>query len=798
MTDLANLQIRIQSLEAAVADDRLDSLAKSGNRAEKATDGVTGAFKRFAGPAALIATTIGTLSKLTSVTREFEVLNAQLITATGSAASAGKAFEAIEDFASSTPFDLQQVTESFTKLVNLGLTPSERALVSYGDTASAMGKDLNQLIEAVADAATGEFERLKEFGIKAKSEGENVTFTFRGVKTTVKKEAAEIEEFLTKLGENNFAGAMAQRMETLDGAISNLGDEWNKLFRNISSQGLDSVLEGSVRGAINLLEELNAQLASGELVANLQAVGIAFEGMGRDIAFTVDTIVDIWNDAFSTAEGQGIAGATTETIDFITEAFANLPQNIRAAIQLLVVEIASIVDYAAEYGSAFGEVFGIELANFVERAKVYGQAIGEALNPFGEGSGIDLEAELRRLDDIAIEMTDDALKRAERNAEATTQARRDSIVAIIEERDASIKAVDDQLAASDKLRASYDEQLKARKAAAGSVDRLAEFGQGATATEEGETKKEQKQRETQEKAFESLRLSLRTEEEVIAESYRKRFDIILQNTEEGSGKQLDLKKRLDEEFATQALGALATPDTFEDQLTELEDFYNARRELILANSALTEEERTELEVELTTQRNERLRQLEQSRVSAIFSTSAELFDGLAGLAKQFAGEQSGTYKALFAVSKAFAIADSIVKIQQGIAAASSLPFPANLAAIGSTVAATAGVVSTIQGTNFAGTFDNGGTIPQGKVGLVGEFGPELISGPTNVKSRRETAEALREGGSQKEAAPVAPPVVNVRNINVLDPAIVGDYLATDEGEQMIMNVVQRNQQAIGF
>ena len=50
--------------------------------------------------------------------------------------------------------------------------------------------------EAVADAAVGEFERLKEFGIKAKSEGDKVTFLFKGVSTTVGKNAAEIETFL--------------------------------------------------------------------------------------------------------------------------------------------------------------------------------------------------------------------------------------------------------------------------------------------------------------------------------------------------------------------------------------------------------------------------------------------------------------------------------------------------------------------------------------------------------------------------------------------------------------------------
>ena len=58
-----------------------------------------------------------------------------------------------------------------------------------------MAKTLNQMIEAVADAATGEFERLKEFGIKAKSEGDKVSFIFRGVTTTVKKESNAIQNY---------------------------------------------------------------------------------------------------------------------------------------------------------------------------------------------------------------------------------------------------------------------------------------------------------------------------------------------------------------------------------------------------------------------------------------------------------------------------------------------------------------------------------------------------------------------------------------------------------------------------
>lgn len=790
MDDLATLQIRVQSLEAEVADQRLKRLGRTGARTKRATDGLTAAFKRFAGPVAAAAGAVAGLRKVVSITREFEVLNAQLITATGSAESAGVAFEAIQDFASTTPYDLQQVTEGFTKLVNLGLTPSEAALTSYGNTASAMGKDLNQLIEAVADAATGEFERLKEFGIRAKSQGDEVSFIFRGVTTTVGKNAAEIEAYLQALGENEFAGAMQERVNTLDGALSNLGDEWDKLFLNISNQGIGDVIADSVRVAIDVLEELNAMLQSGQFEVALDAILEKFEGFGRDVARTLDIITEIWNEVPESLEG----------------AFRNLPENVRAVIQLMAIEIAALVDYGAEYGAAFGQVLGSEFAKIVEKSKAYGKAIGEALNPFDDGN-FDLEDRLRELDAIAADMADQAFSRAEQQVEFSRQARRASIEAILEERDAAVASFNTQIAAAEYLRKKYDEEIAARRAAGG--DRLAQFAQGVTGTgtgtgtgeDSGETDQQRKARGAQEEALEDLRKSLRSEEEVIQESYDNRLAIILANTEEGSIQQADLKRRLDEEFATQALGDLAVTDTYEEQLMEVENYYTRRRELILENTALTEEQRTTLEEGLTKQRNQRLEQLETERTATVLSASANLFGNLADLSKQFAGEQSGIYRATFAASKAFAIAESVLKIQQGIAiASSSTSWPANLAAIASTVAATSSIISTIRGTTYSGAYEAGGTIPQGKIGLVGEFGPELVEGPANVRSRRETAQMFREGqdGNGQQMAMMPAPEVNVKNINVLDPAVVGDYLATDEGEQIIMNVVQRNQRAIGF
>lgn len=171
------------------------------------------------------------------VNREFESLNASLITVTGSAENADTAFAWIEKFATETPYQLSEVVKGFTKLTALGLEPSADALRSYGNVASGMGKSLDQFIEAVADASVAEFERLKEFGIKSKNQGDTIQFTFRGASTSVKNSADEITAYLQNLGDVEFAGGMARQMDTLDGKISNLGDSWEKLLRKLGDSG---------------------------------------------------------------------------------------------------------------------------------------------------------------------------------------------------------------------------------------------------------------------------------------------------------------------------------------------------------------------------------------------------------------------------------------------------------------------------------------------------------------------------------------------------------------------------------
>ncbi|MBG89601.1 MAG: hypothetical protein CMO80_22260 [Verrucomicrobiales bacterium] len=726
--DIARLSIRVNSLEASLAEKRLKGLGDQGVKTEKATNGLISTFVRFAGPAAAAAAAVGGLSKVINVTREFDVLNAQLITATGSAEGAAVAFEAIQDFATQTPYDLQQATEGFTKLVNLGLTPSQRAMVSYGDTASAMGKDLNQMVEAVADAATGEFERLKEFGIRSSRQGDQVKFTFKGVTETVKMNAADIEEYLIKLGENNFAGAMAERMKTLDGAISNLGDSWDAMFLTISNTGIGDTIESGVRLATDAIQEITDLIESGQLGAYFDAWTTQFESMGEGVADALSFITDLWSQVPDEWKQYG-----SEAIDSIIDVFKYLPLNIKTYVKLIGVELSSIAQYGKIYGEYAVEYFIAAFDKLVAKSKAYGKAIGEAIDPFGDGA-FDLDAELARIDQKFKDSTEGRLKAAKAAADEQTQQRRDALTELFKERDAVIKTTEEKINAADKLRETYEKEREARRNAEG--DKTAGFKSGGSGEGEEEPVAVNKD-------LDSVIKSLRTEEEAIQESYDRRLQIILDNTEEGSKQQQELKQRLDEKFAEEALGEFGESDSFEDELERINEEWEARRELILNNTQLTEEQRTELEEKLTKERNERVKALEDAKMQNTLGATSDLFGSLAGLAKTFGDEQSDTYKAMFAVSKAFSIAESIMAIQTGIANAAALPFPANIPAIGSVITATAGVLSTIQSTNFSGAYDQGGQIPAGSVGLVGEFGPELVSGPAQIMGRKQTMDAIR-------------------------------------------------------
>jgi hypothetical protein len=235
-------------------DNRLDQSGKEFSKFEKISSGALASL----GAAFSVGAVLSFGKAVIDTTANFQKMEAVLTNTLGSQSAAKVAMDQIVEFASKTPFQVDELTSAFVKLANRGFKPTISEMTSLGDLASSTGKSFDQLAEATLDAMTGEFERLKEFGIRAKAEGDNVAFTFKGVTTEVEKTDTAIQEYLISLGEaEGVSGSMAAISETVGGKISNLGDNFTQLQLVIGNSS-----SGLVSGVLDLANALTERLVS--------------------------------------------------------------------------------------------------------------------------------------------------------------------------------------------------------------------------------------------------------------------------------------------------------------------------------------------------------------------------------------------------------------------------------------------------------------------------------------------------------------------------------------------------------
>lgn len=238
--------------------------AKDGeSKITKATAGISRAVtSTFAGVFSTAAI-VGFGKAVLDVTSEFQKFGAVLSNTLGSSALADLRLKEIQDFAAVTPFGVNELTAAFVKLANSGFKPTGDQMRSLGDLAASTGKSFDQLAEAVLDAQVGEFERLKEFGIRAKDAGDSVIFTYKGVQTQVEKTSDAIRNYITNLGNaEGVSGSMAKISQTLGGQISNLGDSWDQMLLSVgkNTSGVFNSAIGVISRAINKITDYNEEL----------------------------------------------------------------------------------------------------------------------------------------------------------------------------------------------------------------------------------------------------------------------------------------------------------------------------------------------------------------------------------------------------------------------------------------------------------------------------------------------------------------------------------------------------------
>ncbi|AXK39618.1 tape measure protein [Crenobacter cavernae] len=256
----------------------LGRVAESVGRVKDAvgdTVGVLGRYAAAGGVAAVVAG--GIVGGMVNTASEFERFESVLETLEGTQAKAAKSMDWVSDFAAKTPYELAEVTDSFVKLRAYGIDPIKGdQLRTLGDTAAAMSKPVMQAVEAIADAVTGENERLKEFGIKASKVGKSFVYEYTDKNGKQRKAKAgsenrdQIRETLNSIWNEKYSGAMDRMSKTWSGMVSNLKDQWARFQMMVMKAGVFDWLKDKLQG---FLAKVDTMAANGTLQAWAEDVG---------------------------------------------------------------------------------------------------------------------------------------------------------------------------------------------------------------------------------------------------------------------------------------------------------------------------------------------------------------------------------------------------------------------------------------------------------------------------------------------------------------------------------------------
>lgn len=249
-TRLAQYNRSIQNLEGEI-----NRLGQVGRQAEDSLGGIGDALGAL-GIGISVAGVVAFGKAVVETTAKYEAFQATLKNALGSD-EAQRSFDLIKKFAAETPFQVDEITGSFIKLVNRGFKPTADQLRQIGDVAASQGKSFEQYVEAILDAQTGQFERLNEFGIKASAAGNKVIISFKGQTQEVEKNGTAVRNALLALGDyEGVANSMAAVSETLGGKISNLSDSWDN-FMAALGKNLLPIISGTVEALAANVSLLN-------------------------------------------------------------------------------------------------------------------------------------------------------------------------------------------------------------------------------------------------------------------------------------------------------------------------------------------------------------------------------------------------------------------------------------------------------------------------------------------------------------------------------------------------------------
>ena len=714
-----------------------EKLRKMGRDTKKQSKGIGQDFAAMGAAWKSAIAAIATGAMAGAVSKELiatEKSVAAFIESTGSLADARAQFEMLQQAARDTiqPFDALKAAA--LDLRRNGIEPTAAQLKTFSQIAYSSGQSLETVAGAFTGVIQGNYRGLKQLGITAKDTGETLVLTYKGVTTEIKKNTGALADYFAEIGRQN-DGALEYLQSGLTGAVNHMENAWGDFTRAIGESGLGDLMRDMIRDAAAALDDITAWINDNRepIRAFFQEISDSWREIKKVTTQVFDDITDTVNDFW---ESSGLAAVTGT--DNMIQALSQLFNFARAGF-LQVMKYANLawagIRGIKDIGAASfeGVLTAIKTGSLAEGQKVIENAIANA----AESS----EQIIRLYDNATDDLFGDIKKNLERirlaqlgyqdlkpgevfnyrswekggeNAprefgqQTAAGGKRGGgrKAAPKPEKDgwpeyfAGVKALaKNGYTAVEKLRAEHGERIQ-------ELNRQFAESNSATEAEYLAAKKVidddymRQFREQQQAARDFLRDMRADETEAIDAEYRERLERLRLYHEQG----------------------LLLEQEYQQGLADIRKDYEKKRD----------ETKTALPPEVKKE-TESLRE-----IAGGVNTLSDAFSNLT----QGMSESSASYKALFALQKSFAVASATVNaFAAWIEALNTKPFiPAGLAAYANAVALTTGIIGQLQSVTM---HDKGGRIPAGGLGIVGEYGPEIIEGPAQVTSRRKTAELAR-------------------------------------------------------
>jgi len=339
---LDDLDTRFKTLRGSVTDVTGRVSALSGSMLDMA--GLGGLSLRD------VAVSLG--RGVVEASAQAEQYEAVLTSLLGSNAGAKESMAWIDTFAEKTPFSVDAVTDAFIRLKAQGIDPTDGTLQAVGDAAAATGKPLAQMVDAMAGAAGGKFDRLRDVvGGRAETKDGKVTYTVadkdgrQRVFTAAENDAQALQAMVMQVFQaKGYTGAMDNLSRTWNAMWLKLQDAGSGFLQMIGDAGTFEYLKGKLRAVLDLI---NQWKADGTLQAWARRISDAFTGAMQAIEGKLAGVN--WAQVFTT-----VTDTVSRFVDTVRSVVAWLGGWENAVILVAFVMNAGLLASVLQLGMALG------------------------------------------------------------------------------------------------------------------------------------------------------------------------------------------------------------------------------------------------------------------------------------------------------------------------------------------------------------------------------------------------------------------------------------------------------------